>query len=190
MRIPVGGALAQAQTAKKLPRPLANRSHGKLSDDPLQQNIVLRRPEIHQQVVLKDDADVGHRSSERLSTDPHDSCRHLEQAGDHQHQRALAASARTDDGYEFAWLNVDRERAKGFEGSVSPHSEYLADLIDFQAHAARFVCLSGVGQSGHWKIASISLDTREAVSPTAGNRRCSISSPERRRGAPRSLRRS
>ena len=148
MRIPLSGAWAQAQAVKKLPSALANRSHRKLSDDALQEDIVLRRPEIHQQMILEDDSNVSHRSIERFSADPHNARCRLKQAGDHQQQRALAAAAGTDNRDKFAGLNINAERAKRLERSSSPYPEYLADLIDFQAHTARSSGLfAGVDQS-------------------------------------------
>jgi len=81
-------------------------------------------------MILEDDSNVSHRSTERFSADPHNACCGLKQAGNHQHQRALPAAAWTDYGHKLARLDIDAEGAKSFEGSPSPHLKDLAYLID------------------------------------------------------------
>src|SRR6266568_1085979 len=81
-------------------------------------------------MVLEGNANVCDRFDHGIATDDDVAMTTLEQPGDHQHQRALAAARRTDDRHELSRLDLDAHFLQGEERLVRFLAECLGNPAD------------------------------------------------------------
>src|SRR5438046_8917285 len=93
-------------------------------------------------MVLEGNADVRDWFHHGVGADDDVAMTALEQPGDHQHQRALAAAGRTDDRYELARLDLAADFPQGEERLVG----FLADFLGNRAGADRAAALRVRGE--------------------------------------------
>ncbi len=116
------------------------------TDVTLQQNVVQRRPEVEQQVVLKDDADIRQRSDQAFPADVDLALCGQEQACDDEQQGALPAAARPDDADELPWSQGEVHWPEREHAARGPRHIRLGDIAHIDPHARAGG--SGVGGAG------------------------------------------
>jgi hypothetical protein len=86
-------------------------------------------------VILEGDADIRDRLRNDRVADTDVTGRLLEQAGHHQHQRALAAPGRTHDGDELAGGDSGANRLQRLKRRVGILAEHLRDIANGDRNA-------------------------------------------------------
>jgi hypothetical protein len=84
----------------------------------LQHHVAERSAPFQQHRILKHDADVGARSSDRMAIDRDDAIGRVQQAGRNHEQRALAAAARSKHGNKFPAARAHRDPIERAHGTV------------------------------------------------------------------------
>ena len=128
-------ACVEPQLREELARPRLDLLARQPANVGMQHDVGERGAEFEQQVVLERDADVGDRLRDGRAADDDVAAAALQQARDHQHQRALAASRRADDRHELAGLDFDADLLQREERLVGVLAERLRHAADADRHA-------------------------------------------------------